>query len=56
MSTTTPQKRLPAPAPLPRLHTPDTDANAAWLAGWWSGKVTGFALGLAAAVLIGVLR
>ena len=56
MSTRNTPARLPTPAPLPRLHTADADAKAAWVAGWWSGKVTGFALGLAAAVLIGVLR
>ena len=56
MNTTTPQKTLGAPAPLPRLRTTDADTKAAWLTGWWAGKVTGFVLGLAAAVLIGVLR
>ena len=56
MNTATPQKPLRAPAPLPRLHTADAEAKAAWVTGWWAGKVTGFVLGLAAAVLIGVLR
>jgi len=32
------------------------DTNAAWLVGWWQGKVVGFVLGLAAAVLLGWLR
>lgn len=41
------------PTHLPNLRT---DADAAWLTGWWSGKVTGFLLGLAAAVLIGWLK
>ena len=48
--------RLRAPAPLPRLRTTDAEAKAAWVTGWWAGKVTGFVLGLGAAVLIGVLR
>ena len=29
------------------------EAKAAWVAGWWHGKVIGFVLGLAAAVLLG---
>ncbi len=41
------------PTPLPTLST---DADAAWLTGWWSGKVIGFALGLATAVLLGWLK
>lgn len=32
------------------------DANAAWLVGWWQGKLVGFVLGLAAAVLAGWLK
>ena len=32
------------------------NADAAWLVGWWQGKVVGFVLGLAAAVLLGWLR
>lgn len=45
--------RMPKPTRLPGTRT---DADAAWLVGWWSGKVTGFALGLAAAVLLGWLK
>lgn len=56
MNTSTQQKPLRAPAPLPRLRTTDTEANAAWVTGWWAGKVTGFVLGFAAAVLLGVVR
>ena len=44
--------RLHKPAALPRMR----EAQAAWTAGWWQGKVTGFVLGLAAAVLLGWLR
>ncbi len=29
------------------------DTNAAWLVGWWQGKVVGFVLGLGTAVLLG---
>lgn len=29
------------------------DADAAWLVGWWQGKVVGFVLGMALAVLMG---
>ena len=32
------------------------NADAAWLVGWWQGKVVGFVLGLAAAVLLGLLK
>lgn len=32
------------------------NAHAAWLVGWWQGKVVGFVLGLAAAVLLGLLK
>ena len=32
------------------------NADAAWLVGWWQGKVIGFALGMATAVLFGWLR
>lgn len=32
------------------------EAKAAWVAGWWSGKLVGIVLGLAAAVLLGWLR
>lgn len=56
MNTSQQPNRLRAPAPLPRLRTTDADAHAAWAAGWWSGKVTGFVLGLGAAVLMGWLR
>lgn len=42
------------PTPLPTVRT--ADADAAWLAGWWQGKVVGIALGLGAAVLIGWLK
>ena len=29
------------------------EAKAAWVAGWWSGKVVGIVLGMALAVLMG---
>ena len=29
------------------------NADAAWLVGWWQGKVVGFVLGLGVAVLLG---
>ena len=29
------------------------DTNAAWLVGWWQGKVVGFVLGLGAAGVLG---
>ena len=29
------------------------DTNAAWLVGWWQGKVVGIVLGMALAVLMG---
>ena len=29
------------------------NADAAWLVGWWQGKVVGFVLGLGTAVLLG---
>ena len=32
------------------------DTNAAWLVGWWQGKVVGFVLGLGAAVLLGLVQ
>ncbi len=32
------------------------DAHAAWVAGWWSGKVVGFVLGMGVAVLLGWLK
>lgn len=41
------------PTTLPTVHS---EAQAAWTAGWWQGKVVGFALGMAAAVLAGWLR
>lgn len=46
--------RMRKPTHLPGLQA--TNADAAWRAGWWSGKVTGFMLGLGAAVLIGWLK
>lgn len=46
-------KRLPSPTPLPSLHDAE---RAAFRAGWWNGKVIGFALGLGTAVLMGWLR
>lgn len=45
--------RMQRPTPLPGVAR---DADAAWLVGWWQGKVVGVALGLAAAVLLGWLR
>lgn len=42
-----------------RTHTPATlhDAEqAAFRSGWWNGKVVGFVLGMATAVLLGWLR
>lgn len=47
-------QHLGKPAPLPTLRSQDSDA--AWVAGWWQGTVTGFMLGLGAAVLLGWLR
>lgn len=32
------------------------NADAAWLVGWWQGKLVGFVLGLAIAVLAGWLK
>lgn len=46
---------LRKPTPLPRLQG-RTDADAAWLTGWWSGNTVGFVLGFGTAVLVGVLR
>ncbi len=43
---------LHKPTPLPQSQ----EAQAAWTAGWWQGKVIGFALGMATAVLVGWLR
>ena len=43
---------LHKPTPLPQSQ----EAQAAWTAGWWQGKVIGFALGMATAVLFGWLR
>ena len=43
---------LHKPTPLPRSQ----EAQAAWTVGWWQGKVIGFALGMATAVLFGWLR
>ncbi len=45
--------RLGAPTPLPTLQDAE---RAAWTAGWWNGKVVGFVLGMATAVLLGWLR
>lgn len=41
------------PTPLPTLQDAE---RAAWTAGWWNGKVVGFVLGMATAVLLGWLR
>lgn len=46
-------KRLPPPTRLPCLE--DTE-KAAFTSGWWHGKVVGICLGLAIAVLIGLLK
>jgi hypothetical protein len=43
---------LHKPTPLPQSQ----EAQAAWTVGWWQGKVIGFALGMATAVLFGWLR
>ena len=32
------------------------NADAAWVVGWWQGKLVGFVLGFAVAVLLGWLR
>lgn len=32
------------------------NAHAAWVVGWWQGKLVGFVLGLGAAVLAGWLK
>ena len=32
------------------------EAHAAWVAGWWSGKVVGVVLGMALAVLMGWVK
>lgn len=45
--------RLGAPTPLPTLHDAE---QAAFRSGWWNGKVVGFVLGMATAVLLGWLR
>lgn len=46
-------QRLGAPTPLPTLHDAE---QAAFRSGWWNGKVVGFVLGMATAVLLGWLR
>lgn len=46
---------LRKPTPLPHLQG-RTDADAAWLTGWWSGAVVAFVLGFGTAVLVGALR
>ena len=43
---------LHKPTPLPQSQ----EAQAAWTVGWRQGKVIGFALGMATAVLFGWLR
>ncbi len=43
---------LHKPTPLAKSQ----EAQAAWTVGWWQGKVIGFALGMATAVLVGWLR
>ena len=45
--------RLGTPTPLPTLHDAE---QAAFRTGWWNGKVVGFVLGMATAVLLGWLR
>lgn len=47
-------QHLRKPNALPTLRS--QEADAAWNAGWWHGKVIGFFLGLATAVLLGWLR
>ena len=45
---------LRKPTVLPTVR--HSNADAAWTAGWWYGKVTGFFLGVAFAVLVGWLK
>lgn len=45
---------LRKPTALPTLRS--QNADAAWTTGWWQGKVTGFFLGVAFAVLMGWLK
>ncbi|CAN7407810.1 hypothetical protein LJR074_002575 [Acidovorax sp. LjRoot74] len=47
-------QHLRKPTALPTLRS--QNADAAWTVGWWQGTVTGFMLGLGAAVLLGWLR
>lgn len=47
-----PQMRNPTALPTVRSQ----NADAAWTVGWWQGKVTGFFLGVAFAVLMGWLK
>ena len=41
------------PTPLPRLRCPE---QAAWTAGYWTGKVIGAVVGFGLAVLCGVIK
>ena len=47
-------QHLGKPTALPTLRS--QNADAAWTVGWWQGKVTGFFLGVAFAVLMGWLK
>lgn len=45
--------RMKPPTRLPNVAD---EAHAAWLTGWWQGKVVGICLGMGLAVLIGLVR
>lgn len=47
------RQQLHTAAPPPSMHD---ETRAAFTAGWWNGKLVGFVLGLATAVLLGWLR